>query len=55
MNNKRKNPDFNLSAFKGSVLDKIFVRTSSMDILNAPSRIGASLHYADGRVVKDAK
>lgn len=55
MTNSNKNYSFNLSAFKGSVLDKIFVRSTSTDILNAPSRIGASLHYPDGRIVKDPK
>jgi hypothetical protein len=55
MNNKDKNPEFNVQAFKGSVLDKIFVRPLLDALLNALSRMGDALYYPDGRIVKDAK
>lgn len=54
-NPKNKPEPFNYAAFRGSVLDKVNAPMNKNAILNAPSRIGDTLYYPDGRIVKDAQ
>lgn len=53
---KPKVPDINnkyRSEYKPPRRDRLSMRSGSMDILQAPSRIGKTLFYSDGKKVKD--
>ena len=41
------------SEYKPPRRDRLSMRSGSMDILQAPSRIGKTLFYSDGKKVKD--
>jgi hypothetical protein len=40
---------------KTKTMSQIVHRVGALEVLEMPSRIGGSLHYPDGRVVKDGK
>jgi hypothetical protein len=46
---------YELPLMKGRTMSQIVQREGALKVLNMPSRMGNTLYYPDGRVVKDKK